>query len=255
MKQTNNVYIYNNSFLSLLVLCQKLFLLKEKPQNITDNTYQLTIFDNNIINLNLPENDEIINYFITKTSSQIIRTCYYIFISCEKDKELIIFYFLLNAIKYRQKLYYMRNLNCVVKALKISKQVSNEVHKFKGFTRFKEISSHILSAEIAPDNDILYLLSNHFSKRLKNEYWIIQDRKRNKLSIYNKSAFIIKENTSINIENFINKEEQKNISMWKSFYKAIGIEERTNERCRMNHMPKKYWKYIIEMENENEKNY
>ena len=35
--------------------------------------------------------------------------------------------------------------------------------------------------------------------------------------------------------------------MWKSFYDTIGIKERNNERCRMNFMPKKYWKYIVEM--------
>ena len=40
---------------------------------------------------------------------------------------------------------------------------------------------------------------------------------------------------------------------WKDFYKTIGIKERKNDRCRMNFMPKKYWKYILEMSDENEK--
>ena len=38
--------------------------------------------------------------------------------------------------------------------------------------------------------------------------------------------------------------------LWKSFYNTIGIKERKNDRCRMNFMPKKYWKYILEVENE-----
>ena len=40
--------------------------------------------------------------------------------------------------------------------------------------------------------------------------------------------------------------------MWKEFYKTIGIKERKNDRCRMNFMPKKYWKYIVEV-SDNEK--
>ena len=38
--------------------------------------------------------------------------------------------------------------------------------------------------------------------------------------------------------------------LWKDFYKIIGINERKNDRCRMNFMPKKYWKYMIEMSDE-----
>ena len=40
--------------------------------------------------------------------------------------------------------------------------------------------------------------------------------------------------------------------MWKTFYNTIGIEERKNNRCRMNFMPKKYWKYILEVGDINE---
>ena len=48
--------------------------------------------------------------------------------------------------------------------------------------------------------------------------------------------------------------EEDVLELWKNFYKTIAIKERTNERCRMNFMPKKYWKYIIEMSDEIEKN-
>ena len=39
-------------------------------------------------------------------------------------------------------------------------------------------------------------------------------------------------------------------NLWKEFYKTIGIAKRKNDRCRMNFMPKKYWKYIIEVSDE-----
>ena len=36
--------------------------------------------------------------------------------------------------------------------------------------------------------------------------------------------------------------------LWKSFFNSIGIKERNNYKVQRNFMPKKYWKYITEME-------
>ena len=63
----------------------------------------------------------------------------------------------------------MRNIKSVSEALKISKYVGHENHKFKGFLRFKELENNVLYAEFSPENDILFLLSKHFEKRLKNK--------------------------------------------------------------------------------------
>ena len=52
-------------------------------------------------------------------------------------------------------------------------------------------------------------------------------------------------------DNNLSEEELDTEKLWKEFYKTIGIETRKNDRCRMNFMPKKYWKYIIEMSDEN----
>ena len=136
----------------------------------------------------------------------------------------------------------MRNLKCINRALKIVKYVKNETHTYKGFVRFKE-TNNILYAEISPENNILELLSIHFKKRLKNEYWIIKDVKRNISIFYNKKDFIIKNNIDLNLD--IKKDNYQDL--WKLFYNTVGIENRTNEKCRRNFMPKRYWKYLVEM--------
>ena len=252
MKQEENIYIYKDTFLSLLTLIKILINKNSKPQNIKNELYSPTLLDN-IIDLEIYEDKEILNYWKTKTTYSILKTAYYIFLSEEENKELIIFYFLLNSLKYKDKIFYMRNLNCVNKALKISHYVSNENHRFKGFTRFKELNNNIFYAEITPENNILFLLSNHFKTRLKNEYWIIKDIKRQILSIYDKKNFQIIDSNRLKIDNKLCKDESDIENLWKNFYKTIGIAERKNDRCRMNFMPKKYWKTLIEMSDEYEK--
>ena len=253
MKQTESIYIYENTFTSLLSLIKLLIKNKIKPLDIKNLNYLPTLLDT-IVNPKIEEKN-IVNFWTSKTSKEIIKTTYYIFLSNNSEKELIIYYFLLNSLKYQNKVFYLRNLNCVNKALKISHQVINEAHKFKGFTRFKELKNHILYAEIAPENDVLDILSNHFKNRLKNEYWIIKDTNHKILSLYDKHNFYIIDNNNFKMDSIEATCENEEIEkLWKNFYKTIGIAERKNDRCRMNFMPKKYWKNMLEMSDEIEKN-
>ena len=68
-----------------------------------------------------------------------------------------------------------------------------------------------------------------------------------------KNFYIFDSNKFKLIDNTFNSNELLYQDLWKKFYKTIGIISRKNDRCRMNFMPKRYWKYMIEMEDDNEK--
>ena len=246
----NNIYLYNGDFLYLLSLIKYLCQFKIKPDNIKDNSFSPSLFDN-VINLNIVVDDNIVESFIESIGINNFKIIFYTFLSNDINKELIIYYFYLNTLKYKDNIIYKRNLKCVSESLKIAKYVKHEAHKYKGFVRFKELENNVLYAEIQPTNDILYTISKHFELRLKNEYWIIKDIKRNKLSVYDKNIFFIINGDNFKLfNNALSKEELSIENLWKEFYKTIGIESRKNDRCRMNFMPKKYWKYILEVSDE-----
>ena len=248
MKLDNNIYIYKNNFISLINLIILLIKNKIKPLNIKDNFYNPSLLDN-LIKLKIEE--ENINDLINFIGNKNFKIIYNVYLSNRENKELIIYYYLLNAIKYREKTIYLRKLKCVSESLKIYNYVKRESHKFKGFTRFKELKNKVLYAEINPENNIILFLSIHFKERLKNEYWVIKDVNRNILSLYNKKEFVIvsEEDTKL-LDIEVNEKEQEICMLWKEFYKTIGIEQRKNDRCRMNFMPKKYWQYIVEVSDE-----
>lgn len=251
----NRVYIYNGSFNELLNLIAYLLKSQIKPDNIHDETYNANLFDY-VINLDLPNKKDIISKFHDYFGSYNMHLVYYVYLSSVQNKELIIFYYLLNYFKYRENLPKMRNLKCVSEVLRISKQVGNEAHRFKGFLRFKELKNHVLYATIAPDNNILEIISCHFQKRLKNEYWLIKDEKRQIISVYNKKNFYIVSTNDFNLKDLALDDKEKEIEkLWVTFYNTIFIKERKNERCRMNFMPKKYWHNILEMSDNDEESY
>lgn len=246
----NLVYVYDGNFKSLLSLI--VYLLKHRitPYQIQNCYYTPNLFEN-IVDLSIPLDDNIFDKVIKGLGYYNFRMMYYVFLSDENQKELYLYYFFRNGLKYREKIGYQRNLKCVREVLRIGAYVSHEIHKMKGFLRFREMENQVLYAEMEPENHILFDLSIHFQKRLRSEYWIIKDVKRRILSCYNKKTFVIipEENFSI-LTKTESLEEQKFEDLWKTFYRTIGISERKNDRCRMNFMPKKYWKYIIEVRDE-----
>ena len=250
----NYIIIYDGTFINLLTTIKYLLQANIKPQKIViEGTYSPSLFET-IIKPNI-DNDPTFITKITKSSSkEVLKLITYTFLSNVQNKELVLYYLILNTFIYKDKIIYQRNLNCVNTALKLAHRVSSENHKMKGFTRFKVINNKFLYTEISPDNNILDLLSKHFQKRLKNELWIIKDTNRNILSIYDLNTCHIDSGENIKLlalEN--NKNDNYYENLWCIFFKTIAIKERKNQKCQMSFMPKKYWHNIIEMEDYNAK--
>lgn len=230
-----------------MLLIFKIIEINDISFNIkSKDNYKLNLLDTPIyLDLNI-ENLKIIK---EKLSKNILKTCYYVYFSNEEDKELIIYNFVKVALKYKNIIYYQRNIDSVNKAVKIQNYVSRELHKYKGFLRFKKIKNNFYYAEISPNNNILILLSKHFISRFYNENFIIKDKKRKLYAVYlYKNIKFIRDSEIKKLNLNLNEKEIEYENLWKAFFNKISIKERENLRCQMNNMPKKYWKDILEME-------
>lgn len=243
----NNIYIYQDNLINLLSLIKYLVLNKIKPCNIKNNKYQMTLLDN-LIDLKIKDDKKCIDEIINHCGNKIFNIIVNVYNSSYEDRELLIYYFYLNTIKYRDKTIYHRNIKCINLCINISNYVIRETHKYKGFTRFIELKNNVLYAKINPMNDVLFLLAKHFKKRLNKFNWMIHDTKRGYLAIYNQKSIYYIDEDKLKIDNDYNKDEVMYEDLWKCFYKVIGIKERYNSNLRRNMMPKKYWNYLIELE-------
>ena len=106
-------------------------------------------------------------------------------------------------------------------------------------------------AEYESTNNVILILALHFKNRLKNENFLIKDVKREIYAFYDTKEIIFLDKDDIIKLNLDLSIEEENIEkLWKTFFNTIGIKERENKKVQMNFMPKKYWDYIIEMEEE-----
>lgn len=246
-----NTYLYDGKFSSLVVLIMELIKVNKVPDNIkSDKDYLPSLFDESIY-ININNKKEKYEHIKNILNSKILGYAYYVLLSNEEDKEILIYYFLKYALIYDDKVIFYRKIESINNVIKISYRVGQEAHKLKGFLRFKKMKNNFYYAKIEPTNNVICLLAKHFKNRLSNEYWIINDSKRNIYALYDKKKIIYitdEDVVKLNLEYSDN--EYFFEDLWKTFFKSIAIKERENKKCQMNFMPKKYWNNMIEMEDE-----
>ena len=250
----NKVYLYDGNFKSLLVLVFNLIKFNKIPLDIKNELeYEPNLIDDPVY-INVKFTSKSTNYFIKMLPSNIYLRVYYVYLSNNKNKEMIIYKFVKNYLIYRESIINRRNIESVNELISVSRYVGSEAHKLKGFLRFKKMKNFYY-AEIEPTNNVIRILANHFKRRLSNEYWIITDTKRGIYALYDKEkiTYLNKEDIlKLNLE--LSADEIFFEKLWKEFFNTISIKERNNLKCQMNFMPKKYWNNIIEMEDIYEEN-
>lgn len=246
----NNVYLYDGSFEQLIILIFTLIKHNKEPIDIKRKDEYISNLIDKPTYLKFNNVCKKMEYIKKALGYNILGKIYYTYLSNNKDKEIILYNFVKNALIYKNDILERRNIDSVNSVLKISKYVNKEAHHMKGFLRFKKMKNFYY-AKMEPTNNLISILANHFKRRLSNEYWLIHDTKRGLYAAYdlNKISYL-KDNEVIGLNLEISNEEEIFENLWKTFFHTIAIKERKNKKAQMNFMPKKYWKNIIEMEDE-----
>ena len=140
----------------------------------------------------------------------------------------------------------------------IAKSVSREKHRMEAFVRFKKTAEDIFFAVIDPDFNVLPLISPHFKGRYADQRWLIYDEKRryglfydlnsvqevHLSSEHNKSMIEQAQLTDTSIT--LDAQEALYDQLWKDYFKSTNIVERRNIKLHLQHVPKRYWKYLTE---------
>ena len=169
-----------------------------------------------------------------------------VFLSCMKDRELALLHFLLLGYSEGGRVTQQLSRAEIAPLLRAEKHLLGECHLLRGFVRFSDYGG-ALAAVITPKNFVLPYIASHFVNRFSGENFMIYDKTHKTALIYeNRRQRII---TLDNIELPSASPEEKGYrELWKRFYDTVAIESRYNPRCRMTHMPKRYWENMTEVE-------
>jgi len=141
----------------------------------------------------------------------------------------------------------------ILKIAKTVKMVNREKHRMDAFIRFRLTKDGLYFATVSPDFDVLPLNAKHFKNRYADQQWIIYDLKRKYGIYYNlqETQYI-----TLNVTEAVNAptkaaiyfsaEEMAFQELWKEYFKSTNIASRKNMRLHIQHVPKRYWKYLSE---------
>lgn len=138
----------------------------------------------------------------------------------------------------------------VLEIWKASKYVHRESHRMKAFIRFKLTKDQLYYAIVEPDCNVLPMIANHFKKRYTDQRWLIYDAKR-RYGIYYDMETVsnvkLEFNTSSEaLAEICDEREEFFQDMWRRYFSSVNIKARKNMKLHIQHMPKRYWKYLTE---------
>jgi probable DNA metabolism protein len=132
---------------------------------------------------------------------------------------------------------------------KAARKTRAEAHRFLGLVRFAELADGSLYAAIEPGCAILPLIAEHFSERLPGYVWAIRDLKRDEALFHEAGkGAVLERGLRLEGKPLLSDMEESIRAAWREYFARVSIEERKNPGLQASHMPKKYWKWLPEME-------
>lgn len=136
---------------------------------------------------------------------------------------------------------------------KITKSVGREKHRMEAFVRFQLTKDDIYFSIIEPDFNVLPLIISHFKDRYADQKWCIYDAQRHYGIYYDleKVEFIHFTPNDLLDHNGISREafgENETLyqTLWSDYFKSTNIAGRKNTKLHVQHVPRRYWKFLVE---------
>ncbi|EGO65604.1 TIGR03915 family putative DNA repair protein [Acetonema longum] len=242
----NLIYVYDGSFDGLLCCLFESYAQREIPLDILPaDPSQLTLLPVKTIVTDTEKASRVLASIPSKMGSAALNFVRHAFLTCLPQKELYILLFL--RLGYRHGPSVMNRLtdNVVNTLVQAVKHLQKESDLLRGFVRFS-IINNVLVSEIGPKNFVLPLLAPHFCQRYPEERFLIYDKTHGQGLIYQPYQPLVLPINSLELPE-PDEAEQTYRELWRLFYRTIEVQGRHNPKCRMSHMPKRYWQYMTEL--------
>ena len=245
---------YDNTFEGFLTAVFEIFEFKYlNPKIIKSSEIQQNLFTKPIeIITNIEKSDRVIKKLNTQIQSDGFRCLIYAFLSEKEGVEDDLFKVIQYGVQ-NPTLNVMKNFSneSVLRIVQLTKSVGREKHRMEAFIRFELLKDDIYFAKIDPDFDVLTLIIQHFKNRYQDQKWLIYDLRRKYGVFYDLKEVeiisldldktLLEKNSEIYSD--VEIEYQK---LWWEYFDHTNIKERKNTKLHLQHVPKRYWKYLTE---------
>jgi len=246
------IYIYDGTFEGFLSVIFETYRLKSPAINIVvENEHQSHFFEHSLtVNTNDEHAERVKKGMTDRCSKKAMRMLYHCFLSEKPGVEMLIYRFVQYAIESKKNIEENFLNETVLQVHKINKQIGREVHRMHAFVRFQEMPDGLYVAMIDPDFNVLPLLGPHFKERYPAFRWLIYDTGRH-FGLYHahhQTDFVTlnEQQHGQLTQALLTKAETDYQQLWKTYFRSVDIPERRNLKLHLQHVPRRYWKYLTE---------
>ncbi|WRS26444.1 TIGR03915 family putative DNA repair protein [Oscillospiraceae bacterium MB08-C2-2] len=244
----NLAYVYDHTFDGFLTAVFEAYDRREVPRVIVPEGQLQLAFGQQTREI---ETDTAKALRVEKGMTHKLGSLFYhkvwnVFLAGDPEKDTKLYRYIRQGFAMGRRVYNALPEDSVLAVDSLYKKVRNEAHRFNMFLRFSEMEGGVFYAKIAPQHQVLPLIMPHFADRYCVQPFIIHDETHNLAGIFDLNSWHLTETSGITLPDPAAGEIQYR-RLWKHFYDAVAIKERTNPRCRMNFMPKRFWKNLTEI--------
>lgn len=244
------IYLYDGSFAGFLCCVFESVARREQPFGVwPQGSAPETLFPARQIDTQPDRAARVYRSLAPKLGQDAKLLVSYGFLHGSPDKELVLLRFLQFAYATGPSACRMLGHPAVAPVIDLKKQVGSEAHQLVQFLRFQEVGG-MLGSVIGPKNYVLPLLRPHFCGRFPEEDFLIVDRTHSAALLYQGHQAQYLELAGDFALPPPTPDEARYRQMWKAFYKTISIQARENPALRRSHCPKRYWHYMLELQDQ-----
>ncbi len=245
-------YLYDGSFEGLLCVSYHYF---KQP----DELFAITSFDEFIpdafsitqdIETDTKLAERVMKRLCERLGRANMRLVYHVYLSESIRKEFHIICGIRLALKEGPEALSNVADRSVLFLRELEKKVRREKHRMEAFVRFRKMKDGLYAAVVEPDFNVLPLIAPHFEDRYADQNWLIYDARRHYAIFYDQVGvkLVTTEFDASAIWNSSNWDAEEVLfsDLWKKYFKSTNIEARKNARLHRQHMPVRYWKYLVE---------
>lgn len=246
---------YDSTFEGFLTAVFEIFEFKyQQPKIIKKGDSQQNIFATPIeIVTDVTKSDRVIKMLTDQLQNDGVRTLIYAFLSEKVGVEDLLFKVINYAVANKnQNVMKDFSNDAVLQVSQLTKSVGREKHRMEAFIRFELLKDGIYFAKIDPDFDVLTLIMNHFKNRYQDQKWLIYDLRRKYGVFYDlKNVEIVSLDLDLKLiddksSSVFSDSEIEYQKLWWEYFDHTNIKERKNTKLHLQHVPKRYWKYLTE---------
>lgn len=247
MSWTQVSYCYDGSFAGFLTCVFESYVHREAPALFSaPEDPRVSLWPERRVQTHRDHARRVYRSLAQKISPAAQKLVSYGFLTCLPERELALWRFIRYG--YQQGAGVLNHLTDP-RVLTLNQAVVHlhgEAHLLKGFVRFSD-QDGVLAGEIAPKNRVLPLLRPHFCGRYPDASFVLYDRTHRQALFYRPAQWAIVPLAQFHLA-APDGAERDYRALWRRFYQTIAIRERYNPKCRMTHMPKRYWGAMTEFQ-------